>query len=271
MKRKRTLLCTILCVFMMCFSVLPVNAASSNYIIGNWGIRNIGKYQVKVDQNALYSRKKSLGKKWKKLSNNCHAYTTNGSKIYYARGNYNYTYDTGNASIYVGSIKGGKSKRIVTLRNRAIDQIYYYNNKLYVEERYGKHGNSIGVYSLKTHQYRRMVSGELLSAYKGYGIVTNSTYKWTYPLYSMNLLSGKKKKIESYSYGGANSGKYMYYAAFTNNTRAYQVAGNFVIKRVTVSGSGKKTLTRNLYGIVQHVTSKYVEYESNGITRRAYY
>ena len=38
-----------------------------------------------------------------------------------------------------------------------------------------------------------------------------------------------------------------------------------------MNGSGVKTLTPKLYGKVRDITSKYVEYENNGITKRFYY
>lgn len=270
MRKKRTLVCVILCALMMCFSTLPVNAAASSYVMGSWGTKSIGGYQVKVDQNNLYSRKKSSGK-WKKLSTDCHAYTTNGAKIYFAKGNYNYSYNSGNSSVYYGSVNGGKMKRILTLRDCAIDSIYYYKNNLYIQSRVMKHGNSIGVYSLKTHKYRKLRDGMLLEAYNGYGLITSDTYKWTYPLYSRNLSSGKMKKLTSNCYEYARSGKYLYFTSFTKSTRAYQNPGTFVVKRALMSGSGRKTLTKKLYGIVREVTPRYVEYENNGVTRRAYY
>ena len=176
MRKKRTLICAIVCALMMCFSSLPVNAAASNYVIGGWGTKNVGGYQVKVDQNNLYSRRRPSGK-WKKLSTNCYAYTTNGSRIYFAKGKYNYASDRGDTSIYYGSINGGKMKRLFTLRKRAVDGLYLYKNNLYVEARGGKHGHYVGVYSLKTRKFRTIWNGELLAAYNGYGIMTTDTYK----------------------------------------------------------------------------------------------
>ena len=270
MKRKRKLLCVLLCIFAMCVSAFPVSAAVSSYVSGNYGTKTVGQYQVKVNQNGLYSRKRYSGN-WKKLASNCQTYTTNGSKIYFAKDNYNYSYDMGDAVIYSSSIKGGKKTRVATLHSRAVEGLYCYKDKLYVQERRGKHGDSIGVYSLKTYKYRILQSGILLEAYGGYGITTNSTYKWTYPLYSTNLSSRKRKKITSYCWGSKQSGKYLYFASFTKNTRAYQNPGTFVVRRVSISGSGNKVLTRRLYGMVSNVTSKYVEYERNGVTRRVYY
>ena len=270
MRKKRTLICAIVCALMMCFSSLPVNAAASNYVIGGWGTKNVGGYQVKVDQNNLYSRRRPSGK-WKKLSTNCYAYTTNGSRIYFAKGKYNYASDRGDTSIYYGSINGGKMKRLFTLRKRAVDGLYLYRNNLYVEARGGKHGHYVGVYSLKTHKFRTIWNGELLAAYNGYGIMTTDTYKWTYPLYSRNLSTGKMKKLTTYCYGYAASGKYLYFTAFTKNTRAYQQPGTFVVKRALMNGNGTKNLTRKLYGRVYEVTSRYVEYENNGVTKRTYY
>ena len=271
MKSKRKLLYVILFVFAMYFSALPVSAASSNYVSGYYGTKTIGQYQVKVGENGLYSRKGHSGK-WKKLSSNCRAYITNGSKIYFAKDNYNYLYDTGNTTIYLGSIRGGKNQSVVTIHNRAVDRFYYYKDKLYIQERRGKYEDLISVYSLKTQKYRILQKGSLLTVYNGYGITSdNTTIKYTYPLYSVNLSSEKKKKIASYCYRHENSGKYLYFASFTKDIRAYQDPGTFVVKRVSVNGSGSKTLTTKLYGIVREVTSKYVEYEKNGVTRRVYY
>ena len=270
MKRKIRL-GVILLAIMTLFSGVPVRAAASNYIMGDYGSYIIGGYRLKNNGSGLYSRKSAAGN-WKKIASNVQAFTSNGSVIYFTKNNYNYNSEQGNAHVYSASVNGGRVKRIGIFKNRAIDGIYYYNNKLYLNERRGKHGIYISEYSLRSRKYREIRTGQILDAYKNYGMyVKNSYYKWTEPLYSINLTTGKMKKLGANCYGHDTAGRYVYFVNYSKKTGVQWNSGTFVVKRAVVSGSSVKTITKKLYGKVRNITSKYVEYENNGITKRAYY
>ena len=270
MKRKIQLFMALL-IIMTFLGGIPVKAAASSYIMGNSGTYSVGGYQIKLNRSVLYSRKGTTGS-WKKINNNVQAFTTNGSRIYFTKHNYNYYSDSGNAYIYSTSVNGGNIKRICTLKDRAIDGLYCYNNKLYLDERRGKHGICISEYSLKSKRYKKIRNGKIIGAYKNYGMfVERKYYKWTEPLYSRNLTTGKMKKLGSNCFRHKVAGKYVYFADYSQKTGVQFHSGTFVVKRALVSGGDKKILTKKLYGKVWDVTEKYVEYENNGVTKRVYY
>ena len=79
------------------------------------------------------------------------------------------------------------------------------------------------------------------------------------------------KKLGANCYGHDTAGRYVYFVNYSKKTGVQWNSGTFVVKRAVVSGSSVKTITKKLYGKVRNITSKYVEYENNGITKRAYY
>lgn len=248
-----------------------ISQTASSYIMGVEGSYTVGGYRLKNNGNGLYSRKGAAGN-WKKIASNVRAFTSNGSVIYFTKNNYNYNSEQGNAYVYSVSVNGGKVKHICTLKNRAIDGLYYYNSKLYLNERRGKHGIYISEYSLRSGKYRKIRTGEISDAYRNYGMyVKNNYYKWTEPLYSINLTTGKMKKLGANCYRHDTVGRYVYFANYSKKTGVQWNSGTFVVKRAVVSGSSVKTLTKKLYGKVRDITSKYVEYENNGTTKRVYY
>lgn len=150
---------------MTLFSGRPVSAYTSGFGMGAYKTYTFGCYQIKNSQQGLYSRKGASGS-WKKIANNVNSFTVNGSNLYFVKYNYNYHSDSGNAYVYSTDLKGSRVKRICTLKNRAIDGIYYYSSKLYINERHGKFGWYISEYSLKSKKYRRIREGTLFCAYK---------------------------------------------------------------------------------------------------------
>lgn len=270
MKRKIRL-CVILLAIMTLFSGRPVSAYTSGFGMGAYKTYTFGSYQIKNSQQGLYSRKGASGS-WKKIANNVNSFTVNGSNLYFVKYNYNYHSDSGNAYVYSTDLKGSRVKRICTLKNRAIDGIYYYSSKLYINERRGKFGWYISEYSLKSKKYRRIREGTLFCAYKNYALFVGRSHNtFTVPLYSRNLITGKMKKLGSHCYMSTGKGRYVYFDNYSKHTYARWDSGTFVVKRALMNGSGVKTLTPKLYGKVRDITSKYVEYENNGITKRFYY
>lgn len=273
MRRKRMRLMAVLMAILMLLPVQSVQAATS-YVMGDSVPRVItaGSYQVKLSGNKLYSRRGKSGG-WKKIASpgtTISCFTTNGSTVYYATSNYTYWTSSGKSQVYSVSVKGGSTKRIITINKKWISNIYRYSDKLYLTERYGKNGSDMYSYSLSNKKHRKMSSGGYLyDAWQGYGIVTDGRYyKWVIPMYSMNLSTGRTKKLTSYCYGHVTSGNYVYYISYFRGISACRQSGSFVIKRATVSGNNVKTLTKTLVGINPSISGNYVVYTYNGRTRK---
>ena len=261
----------ILLLIMTFFSGISVSASTYGFGMGVYKMYTVGSYQIKNSEQGFYFRKSASGS-WKKIANNVRSFTVNGSRLYFVKHNYNYNPESGDAYVYSTDLKSGKTKRICTLKNRAIDGIYYCNGKLYLNERRGKFGISISEYSLKSQKYRRIREGVLFSAYKNYALFVGRSHNtFTEPLYSRNLITGKMKKLGAHCYKCTPKGEYVYFDDYSKHTYAKWDSGTFVVKRAQVNGSGVKTLTKKLYGKVRDITSRYVEYENNGITKRVYY
>ena len=273
MKRKKMRLMAVLMAILMLLPVQPVQAATS-YVMGNSesGVITAGSYQVKLSRNKLYARRKKSGG-WKKIASsgsNIGCFTTNGGTVYYATSSYSYITSGGKSQVYSVPVKGGSSKRIVTINNKGISNIYRYKDKLYLTERYGKSGSDLYSYSLKNKKHRKVSSRKVLyDAWQRYGIVTNGRYyKWATPLYSMNLSTGRTRKLTSYSYGHITSGNYVYYISYFSGISADKQSGSFVIKRATVSGNSIKTLTKTLVGKNPRISGNYVVYDYNGSMKK---
>lgn len=273
MRRKRMRLMAVLMAILMLLPVQSVQAATS-YVMGDSvpGVITAGSYQVKLSGNKLYSRRGKSGG-WKKIASpgtSISCFTTNGSTVYYVTSNYSYLTSGGKSQIYSVSVKGGSAKRVVTINNKGVSNIYRYSDKLYLTECYGKNGRDLYSYSLSNKKHRKMSSGRVLyDAWQGYGIVTDGRYyKWATPLYSMKLSTGQTRKLTSYSYGHVTSGNYVYYISYFRGISAYRQSGSFVIKRATVSGNNIKTLTKTLVGTNPSISGNYVVYDYNGRTRK---
>lgn len=266
----------LIAVFMAIFMMLPVQSvqAASSYVMGDMSgkIVTAGSYQMKLSGNKLYSRKGKSGS-WKRIASSkmtISCFTTNGSTVYFATTNYSYVSSSGNSQIYSMSVNGKNVRKIVTLNKKSVGNIYRYNDKLYLTERYGKNGGDFYSYSLTTKRHQKIGSGKFFTdAWQGYGIVTDGRYyKWTIPLYSMNLSTGRTKKLTSNCYGHVASGNYVYYISYSRGVTAYRENGTFVIKRATVSGNNVKTLTKTLVGKSPSISGNYVIYDYNGKTRK---
>lgn len=279
-KNMKKLLVVLLAAIMMLPAGAVQAASSTGYVMGEISkqglLENIvsaGRYQVKLrNTQSLYSRKGKNGK-WKKLASGVACFTTNGDTVYYVKRDDNFDSDTDSSRIYSVSVRGGKTKRIKTIAGKSIQTIYCYKNKLYMSEIFYKYSIAIYVYSLKSKKYvsfKRSGGSKkttLHGAYKEFGLVTNETWAGGMPqaLYSVNLNTGKEKRIEKNSYNLWISGKYVYYASYTTDSRVESCDKTFVIKRATVDGKNIKKVTKPIKGCVAKITPHSVQYRTEAL------
>lgn len=273
-KNMKKLLVVLLAAIMMLSAGAVQAASSTGYVMGEISVKgspvkiaSTGGYQVKLvaySNSSLYARKGKNGK-WKKLASGVNCFTTNGSTVYYVKSNYTYSSGEGSSKIYSISVKGGKSQKVKTLSGKYIRTIYCYKNKLYLTETAGKHGGAVYTCSLNTKAHRIYKNKLVLDgAYKGTGIVLDDFYyKSPQPMYTMNLTTGKKKRIEKYSFQHCVSGKYVYYASFYSNKNMNAGDNTFVIKRATVDGKNVKKMTKTIRGYVTSITPHSVQYSTS--------
>ena len=142
-----------------------------------------------------------------------------------------------------------------------------------MSEIFYKYSIAIYVYSLKSKKYvsfKRSGGSKkttLQGAYKEFGLVTNETWAGGMPqaLYSVNLNTGKEKRIEKNSYNLWISGKYVYYASYTTDSRVESCDKTFVIKRATVDGKNIKKVTKPIKGCVAKITPHSVQYRTEAL------
>lgn len=284
MKRRKgmRILALILSLVLM-MQTFSVQAASSDgYVTPNSSSVKIGGYQIKTayknGKSNLYIRKGNVGK-WKRLATGTTGiFTTNGSDIYYVKSTYSYVSSSGSSKIYCISVKGGKSKHITTIFNAGILAMHRYKDNLYLTEFRGK-GSPYPTYtySLKTKKYTLFKDDlDVNGAYKGYAIMNKHYHKWSVPLYSVNLTTGRTTTLAkncSYHY---TTGKYVYYPDYTTSFTSVRPEEwrnkIFTIKRATVDGKNITAMTSNITGAVQSVTAHSVTYtDKNDITRTIKY
>ena len=285
-RRKGMRILALILIRVLMIQTFSVQAASSDgYVTPNSSSVKIGGYQIKVTFkngiNSLYTRNGTSGK-WKKIASGLAAagvFTTNGANIYYAKSTYSYISGNGSSKIYCISVNGGKSKHITTIPNAGILAMHRYKDNLYLTEFRGK-GSPYPtyVYSLKTKKHTLFKENlDINGAYKGYAVMNEHYYKWTVPLYAVNLTTKKiVKTLASNSYKHYVSGKYVYYTDYTTSlttTRPEEWKnGIFTIKRATVDGKNITAMTSNITGAVQSVTAHSVTYtDKNDITRTIKY
>ena len=284
MKRRKgmRILALILSLVLM-MQTFSVQAASSDgYVTPNSSSVKIGGYQIKTayknSKSNLYIRKRNSGK-WKRLATGTTGiFTTNGSDIYYVKSTYSYVSNSGSSKIYCISVKGGKPKHITTISNAGIFAMHRYKDNLYLTEFRGK-GSPYPTYtySLKTKKHTLFKDDlDVNGAYKGYAIMNKHYHKWSVPLYSVNLTTGRTTTLAkncSYHY---TTGKYVYYPDYTTSFTSVRPEEwrnkIFTIKRATVDGKNITAMTSNITGAVQSVTAHSVTYtDKNDITRTIKY
>ena len=264
-KNMKKLLVVLLAAIMMLSAGAVQAASSTGYVMGEISkqglLENIVSadgYQVKLrSSQSLYSRKGKNGK-WKKLASGVACFTTNGDTVYYVKRDDNFDPNTDSSRIYSVSVRGGKAKRIKTIAGKSIQTIYCYKNKLYLSEIFHKYSKAIYVYDLKSKKYvsfKRSGGSKkttLQGAYKEFGLVTNETWAGGMPqaLYSVNLWI---------------SGKYVYYASYTTDSRVESCDKTFVIKRATVDGKNIKKVTKPIKGCVAKITPHSVQYRTEAL------
>ena len=284
MKRRKgmRILALILSLVLM-IQTFSVQAASSDgYVTPNSSSVKIGGYQIKTayknGKSNLYIRKGNAGK-WKKLATGTTGiFTTNGSDIYYVKSTYSYVSSSGSSKIYCISVKGGKSKHITTISNAWILAMHRYKDNLYLTELSGKGAPySTYTYSLKTKKHALLKKDlDINGAYKGYAIMNEHYHKWSVPLYSVNLTTGRTITLAKNCLCHYTTGKYVYYpdytTSFTSNRPEEWRNKIFTIKRATVDGKNITAMTSNITGAVQSITAHSVTYtEKNDITRTIKY
>lgn len=244
---------------------VKVQAAVTNYTMGYEGkIATAGKYQVKMNESGIYSRKGKSGS-WKRIvkNSNITCFSTNGSTVYYVTSNYNYVMETGGAKVYSISVNGGKAKAIFSTKKCSIDRIYRYGNKLYVTQRKSKFGVFIYKYVLGTKKYSEIREGYLWDACGRTAIVTSGQYhKGTQIVDTMDLQNEKMKVLTKNCFEHKVFGKTVYYIVYSSSVDGYWNSGTFVIKQSTLDGKNLKTISKKLNGRQPYFEGNYVMYET---------